>query len=140
VSEWVESPNPTDAEVVRLFNELVKAGRVQFCESIPTTSTSNWLGQDAEQRIKPERICVLKDSWHKVVVDGGAVKVGCVEFGSSRLSGSLALLLDGSTTQASGLHANGAKGLRHAKGTMTWADAGQLLEFLTAAQGSEGKK
>lgn len=45
---------PNDAEVVERFNELVAAGKVQFCiDRDNTKMNAAWADQDAVQRLKP---------------------------------------------------------------------------------------
>jgi len=71
----------------------------------------------------------LPDSGHKVFLDGGMLRVGCVSFVPESLQAALVSFQHGAGGERCGLLPT-RNGLRHANGEMTWADADLLLSKL----------
>ncbi len=135
VAEYSPSAAATDEETVAAFNELVRAGKIQFNEK--PDGTGDWIDQDAPQRLKPViKSITLPDSGYAVEIDGEKVKVGCQSFLVSIVCSILKYLLEGGGLYDSakfGIFTAARAGIKHRNETLSWNDADVLLKFLSEA-------
>ncbi len=136
VAEWTEPAAPGaedgDEGVVRRFNDLVKAGRVQTAVGRNAASYTS-LPVECEYRLKPAepRTCTLPDSKYEVVeLPHGNVKVGCKEFVVASVLCGLRALKAGGDDGNFWVSWTGFVHCRGVSGSLSKNDADALLKFL----------